>query len=73
MPDFTDDVLRGAAEISRYRREPIRRTTYLLEKGRLPAVKVGRIWEMRRTTHDQMIADREAAALARIAKQLETA
>ena len=66
MPEYTDDVLRGAAAIARYRNETVRRTNHLLEKGLLPAVKVGRIWEMRRSTHDQMIAEREKAALSRI-------
>jgi hypothetical protein len=32
----------------------------------LPAYKVGRIWEMRKSTHDRMVAERKAAAIARI-------
>jgi excisionase family DNA binding protein len=66
VSEFTQDVLRGVEEIASYRREPKRRTYHLLENGRLPAIKVGRIWEMRKSTHDRMFAEHEAAALARI-------
>jgi hypothetical protein len=65
--EFTNDVLRGVKEIAAYRREPERRTHYLLEKRLLPAYQVGRIWEMRKSTHDRMVAEREAAALSRTA------
>jgi hypothetical protein len=64
--DYADDVLHGVEEIAEYRNEPVRRTYYLLEKKLLPAFKLGRIWEMRKSTHDRMIADREKAALSRI-------
>jgi hypothetical protein len=68
MPDdYADDVLRGAREIADYRREPVRRTNYLLEKRLVPgAYKMGRLWELRKSTHDRGIAELDAAALARI-------
>ena len=64
---FGDDLLTGAAEIAAYRGDPVRRTTYLLEKGLLPAFKEGRIWKMRKSAHQRHIEALEAAALARAA------
>jgi hypothetical protein len=39
-----DDIVRGVKAIARFTGEPERRATYLLEKGLLPAGKVGSIW-----------------------------
>ena len=41
---LADDRLTGVKAIAAFRGEPERRTTYLLETGRIPAGKEGRIW-----------------------------
>jgi hypothetical protein len=42
--DIGEDRLTGIEAIAKFRKEPKRRTTYLLETGQLPAGKEGRIW-----------------------------
>jgi hypothetical protein len=42
--DIADDVLRGAKEIAEFRKEPLRRTNYLLERGVITAGKEGNRW-----------------------------
>jgi hypothetical protein len=63
-------VLRGVRAIAQYRREPERRTHYLLECGYLPGYQIGSRWEMRRSVHAAMIAKQERDALARIASNI---
>lgn len=42
--ELASDLLRGARAISEFTGDPLRRVTYLLETGRLPAGKHGAIW-----------------------------
>jgi len=42
--NLADDRLTGVKAIAEFRGEPERRTSYLLETGRIPAGKEGRIW-----------------------------
>jgi hypothetical protein len=39
-----DDLLTGVDEIAAYLKKPRRQTYYLLEKGHVPAFKLGNIW-----------------------------
>ncbi len=41
---LADDLLRGARAIADEIGDPLRRTRYLLERGHLPAKKVGNVW-----------------------------
>ncbi len=65
--DIADDTLRGAAAIAAYTGNTERQTNYLLERNKLPAVKLGGRWIMRKSTYRAYIARLEADALARIA------
>jgi hypothetical protein len=53
MTDNSDtlenELLRGADEIARYRREKPRRTYTLLERGLIPGRKVAGVWETTKT------------------------
>lgn len=41
--DFADDILRGVAAIAAFRKEPERRTRYLIERKLIPFGKEGAI------------------------------
>ncbi len=47
---LADDLLTGAEEIGKFIGTTTRRAYYLLEKGELPAFKLGAIWHGRKTT-----------------------
>jgi hypothetical protein len=42
-----------------------KQAAYMLERGLLPAFKIGNIWHMRRSTYAAFIAKLETAAIAR--------
>lgn len=70
MPDNTDtnresDFLHGAAAIAKFRNEPKRRTYYLLERGLLPAAKLGDSWEASKERLREHQRELEDANLAR--------
>lgn len=44
IPSLADDKLSGVKQIARFIDEPMRRAFYLLERGYLPAGKVGNTW-----------------------------
>ena len=49
VPRISEDLIRGASNISEELGEPLRRTYYLLETGQLPAWKMGSRWYLRRS------------------------
>jgi len=62
---LADDLLDGADEIARFTGWSKRRVFYLLEKGQLPAFKVGNKWCARRSAlvqHIERLERGEAAA-----------
>jgi hypothetical protein len=59
------DTLAGAAAIGAFIAKNKRQTEWLLERGALPAFKIGRIWHMRRSAYLEMIETQERAAMAR--------
>ncbi|HVY14487.1 MAG TPA: hypothetical protein VHB27_04620 [Rhodopila sp.] len=60
---IADDMLNGAGEIAVYTGLPLRRVNYLLEQRMLPAFKVGKLWQMRKSTYRRSIEQREAEAM----------
>ncbi len=65
--DISADTLRGAAAIAAYTGHTERQINHLLEHNKLPAVKIGGRWIMRKSTYRNFLARLEADALARIA------
>ena len=60
---LADDLLKGAEDIGPYIGEEPRRTSYLLERGLLPAFKLGGRWYARKTTllaHFKMLEEKAA-------------
>lgn len=60
--NLADDLLESAAEIAKFIGKTERQTQWLLEKGRIPAWKLGGKWHMRRSVFLQHVAQLEAAA-----------
>ena len=60
-----NDLLHGAQSIADFRNEPVRRTYYLLERGLLPAAKLGASWEARKSRLLDHQRELEEATLAR--------
>jgi hypothetical protein len=60
------DAMAGTAAIAAHIGKTQNQTAYMLEKGQLPAFKLGGKWYMRRSTFDAFIAKLEAAAIARV-------
>ena len=62
--DLADDLLPGASKIADFMGKS-RRTTYnLLESGKLPAFRIGKIWHARKSTllrHFQELETSQAA------------
>ena len=58
--NIADDTLRGAKAIADYTGDDVRRTNYLLERGLLPAFKIGDRWCMRKSKYLAMIEASEA-------------
>ncbi|TAT82460.1 hypothetical protein [Rhizobium ruizarguesonis] len=50
--ELRDDLLWGAGAIARYIGRSKRQTYYLLEKGQVPARKIGDLWLGSKTTLD---------------------
>jgi hypothetical protein len=44
VPRLSDDIIKGVAAIADFIGEPRRRVFYLLERGYLPAGKIGSSW-----------------------------
>jgi hypothetical protein len=65
--DISADTLRGAAAIAAYTGHTERQINHLLEHNRLPAVKIGGRWILRKSTYRAFIAQLEARALSKIA------
>jgi hypothetical protein len=63
-----DAPIRGAKAIAAHIRLPVRQTNYLLECGRLPAFKMGRIWNMRPSAYQKLIEQLEAEAMSAASK-----
>ena len=59
---IADDTLEGAHAISVHTGKSERQTNYLLEKGMLPAFKIGNKWHMRKSTYRRFVEGLEAAA-----------
>ena len=60
-----NDLLHGAQSIADFRNEPVRRTYYLLERGLLPAAKLGDSWEASKERLREHQRELEDANLAR--------
>lgn len=61
---LADDLLRGAPAIGRYGGWTLRQTYHLLENNLIPAFKVGKIWNARKSTLRRHIDALEARAVA---------
>jgi len=68
---YADDVLCGVTEIAQYLDQSERQTHYQLEQGRLPAFQVGRLWRMRKSTHQDFVRRLEEQAIARATRDIE--
>jgi hypothetical protein len=60
QPTAEDEILHGSAAIGKFIGATEQRTFYLLEQGRLPAFKIGRIWAMRPAAWRAWCAAQEA-------------
>ena len=56
VPTVADDILRGASEIGDYIGLPLRSTYYALERGHIPAGKLGATWIASRRTLNAYLA-----------------
>jgi hypothetical protein len=56
---LSDDLLDGAERIAEYTGWPRRRVFYLLEKGLIPAFKIGNRWTARKSRLRQHIEELE--------------
>ena len=65
-PAFDGDMLHGCDEIAAYIGKTKRQVHWLLERKRLPAFQIGRNWQMRKSTYDAVIQQREAEAIAKL-------
>jgi hypothetical protein len=59
---LSEDLLDGAERIAEYTGWPTRRVFYLLEKGLIPAFKMGNRWIARKSRLRRHIEDLEEAA-----------
>ena len=62
--NIADDTIEGAARIAAYIGKPRRQTNHLLETRQLPAFKIGRGWNMRKSTYRRFIEQKESEAIA---------
>lgn len=67
MQHTESDFLHGAAAIARFLGMSNRRAYYALERGDLPAFKIGSIWTARKSTLLEDVARREAESRAEVA------
>ena len=58
--ELADDLIGGVKAIAKHTGEAERRTYYMLERGLLPAFKIGDRWYMRKSKYLAMIAKLEA-------------
>jgi hypothetical protein len=63
MTDLADDLLTGAGAIAGFIGATRRRAFYLLERGELPAFKLGNIWHARKSAIRNRIEELEGASL----------
>ena len=47
--DFHSDLLKGGERIAAFIKEPYRKTVYMLERGYIPATKIGAQWTTTRS------------------------
>ena len=59
---IADDTLEGAGAIADHTGKSVRQANYLLEKGLLPAFKIGNKWHMRKSTYRHFVEGLEATA-----------
>ena len=62
--DLADDVLKGAAAISKFMNEDTRSVFYMISKGRLPVYRIGESMRARKSTLRAWIANPDAATRA---------
>jgi hypothetical protein len=63
--DLAADTLAGTMAIAAHIGKGQKQAAYMLERGHLPAFKIGNIWHMRRSTYAAFIDKLETSAIAR--------
>jgi hypothetical protein len=62
--DLAGDLLPGTRKIAKFIGKTERQTYHLLEAGRIPAFKIGKIWHGRKSTLRRHFDELEAARVA---------
>ena len=70
---LADDLMVGVELIAKHIGQPQRRTFYMLEKGQLPAFKLGIKWAARQSTLERFITEQEEQAARATSRRTATA